>query len=265
METVDDWGLLLSHAEVAVKSATREGEKMRQLCSVLLVGLLAISGLVACNKHGKKLTFKKGEVFYKSPVTKAQAHNFGTFMVKMKYFDNSKRKSVQLLKVGGTYQVRFVVNKSVVRKPGILVGFQAIASMTSGEVFEHTPVEVHLCDKKLKSFKTLGPFKSFGHKVEAAKGEVYYLEPVTKPEAEKLAQLLKKIRYFDGKHKSIQMLRKGTLTQLRFVVHADAEKNPKTLPAFKQLGTNIQTALFPKGKVEVHLCDPAFNTVKVVP
>ncbi len=101
--------------------------------------------------------------------------------------------------------------------------------------------------------------------MEAAKGEVYYLEPVTKPEAEKLAQLLKKIRYFDGKHKSIQMLRKGTLTQLRFVVHADAEKNPKTLPAFKQLGTNIQTALFPKGKVEVHLCDPAFNTVKVVP
>jgi hypothetical protein len=236
---------------------------MRRLCAILLV-LLTISGLAACNKHGKKLTFKKGEVYYKAPVTKAQASKLGTFLVKQRYFDNTTRKSVQLLKVGSAYQVRFVVKKSVLDKPKVVTSFKAIGAFVSGEVLQNASVEVHFCDKNLKTFKNLGTFTSYGDKVVVNKGEVFYRKPVTQGEAEMLAQMLKKWSYFDGTPKSLQMIRKGALTQLRFVIKKGVDKNPKMISGYKRIGRMIKAALFSDGKVEVHFCDEAFTTIKVL-
>jgi len=236
---------------------------MSRLFAILL-GLLTVSGLVACNKHGRKLTFKKGEVFYKSPATKAEATELGDFLVKMKYFDDTTRKSVQLLKVGDRYQVRFVVKESVVEKPSVVLGFQSIGNLVSGEVFAGASVEVHLCDKKLETIKTLGPFVGLGHKVELDKGEVYYRSPVKKPEAEKLAKLLKKLGYFNGIPKTVQLLRKGALTQLRFVVNTSKAKEPQIVAAFRDIGAQVKRTLLSEGKIEVHLCDIALNTVNTI-
>lgn len=236
---------------------------MHRFFAVLLV-LLAVGGLAACNKHGKKLTFKKGEVYYKPPVTKAEASKLGEFLVKQRYFDNSTRKSVQLLKSGSTYQVRFVVKKSILDKPKVVRSFKAIGAFVSGEVLNNAPVEVHFCDKNLKTFKNLGTFTSYGDKVVVNKGEIFYRKPVTKGEAEMLAQMLKKWAYFDGTPKSLQMIRKGALTQLRFVIKKGVEKNPKMIAGYKKIGSMIKAALFSDGKVEVHLCDEAFTTIKVL-
>lgn len=232
--------------------------------SAILLALLAVSGLLACNKHGKKLTFKKGEIYYKPPVTEAEAKKLGNFLVKRGYFDNTRRKSVQLLKVESKYQVRFVVKKSVLDQPRLLNSLSGMGSLASGEVFNNAPVVVHLCDKMLKTFKRLGPFTGYGDRVELDKGEVFYQKPVTKAEALKLAQLLKKEGFFDGKAKSVQLQRKGDVTQLRIVIKPGIEKQPAMITGFQQLGKRLKRDLSITGTVEVHLSDEAFKTIKVV-
>jgi len=230
----------------------------------ILIALLMVSGLVACKKHGRKLTFKKGEVFYKSSVTKAEATKLGNYLVRTTYFNDTTRTSVQLRKVGDTYQVRFVVKESVVKEPAVIVGFQSIGEQASGEVFGNASVEVHLCNKKFKTLKTLGPFFGHGNKVELDNSEVYYRSPVKKPEAEKLAKLLKKLGYFKRQPKTVQLLRKGAITQLRFMVNTKMAKKPHIVAAFKEIGAQVMRALLGEGKFEVHLCDIALNTVTVI-
>lgn len=230
----------------------------------ILIALLTVSGLVACNKHGRKLTFKKGEIFYKSPVTKAEATKLGNFLVNMKYFNDRHRTSVQLRKVGDTYEVRFVVKPSVVDDPSAITGFQSIGALVSGEVFGNAPVEVHFCDKNLKTLKTLGPFVGHGKKVELDNSEVYYRSPVKKSEAEKLAQVLKKLGYLGRQPKTVQLLRKGATTQLRFMIDTKQAKKPHIVAAFRKIGGQAMRALLGEGKFEVHLCDIAMNTVNVI-
>jgi hypothetical protein len=236
---------------------------MRRLC-VILLGLLAVSGLLACDRYGKKLTFKKGEVYYKPPVTKAEAYKLGNLLVKRGYFDNTRPKSVQILKVGSTYQVRFVVKKAILGKPRLINSLEAMGALASGEVFNNAAVEVHLCDEKLKTYKTLGPIVGHGNRVELNKGEVFYQKPVTQAEAEKLAQILKKLGYFKGQPRSVQIRRRGDVTQLRVVIKPGVEKNPEMIASYRLFGTWIKRDLPAKGAVEVHLCDEAFKTLKIV-
>jgi len=230
----------------------------------IFIALLAVSGLVACKTHGKKLTFKKGEVFYKKPVTKAEATKLGNFLVGLTYLNDRHRTSVQLLKVDGTYQIRFVVKGAVPDDPKVLLGFKSIGPQASGELFGGASVEIHLCNKKLKTLKSLGTFVSYGKKVALDGSEVYYRPPVKKAEAEKLAQVLKKVGYLRKQPKSVQLLRKGAIVQVRFMVDTEAAKKPHIKAAFREIGGKVKRAMVGDGKFVVHLCDIAMNTVAVI-
>jgi len=106
---------------------------------------------------------------------------------------------------------------------------------------------------------------SYGEKVEFGDSEVYYKDPATQAEAQKLGEFLEKNGYF-GKDKgnSVQLKKENDTYQVRFAVKEDAWKEAKYKLAFMLMRFQLKTAVFPGEKVEVHLCDDHLKTQHVV-
>lgn len=126
--------------------------------SILALPLVAVAplGLLGCESPGKKLTFGKGEVYYKDPVTEAQAKKLGDFLKgEVEYFNDSDERSVQVIKDGGTFVVRFVVKDGAENDEKALVGFKALTIAFSSMVFEGAMTRVELTNDRLKTMKAL--------------------------------------------------------------------------------------------------------------
>jgi hypothetical protein len=120
----------------------------------LIIMALAIA-LTACNDYGKKLTFKKGEVYFKGDITEKEAQKLGDYLLGQEYFDDQTTKSVQLIKKDGNYVCRFVVDKNKVTT-AIEEGFKLLKEMISVNVFEKKKTIIELCDEKLVTVMVIG-------------------------------------------------------------------------------------------------------------
>ncbi len=122
---------------------------------VTVLAILLAFGL-ACNQYGEKLEFNGGELYYTKNVAEAEARKLGEYLVKEEFYDG-KEKTVQLDKEGGTYQFRMVVIEDKRNDESTLEIFKTFASQLSTDVFNDAPVEVHVCDEKLKTLKIVKP------------------------------------------------------------------------------------------------------------
>jgi hypothetical protein len=133
---------------------------MRSMTRRSMLGLGLTGALLTlvpgCNPYGEKLTFGKGEVFYKEPVKKEEAEKLGKFLKdEVEFFDDTTQRSVQLLKDGSTYKVRFVVKEGVEKEDNTKAIFELMASGMSAAVFDGAPVQVELCNDRLETVKAL--------------------------------------------------------------------------------------------------------------
>lgn len=121
----------------------------------MLAGLLLSVALISGCGYGKKLEFNGGELYYTDNVNEESATRLGNYLVEKKFFDG-KKKSVQLDKQDGVIQFRMVVIEDYKsRKEFSPVIFQVMALQLSESVFDGQPVEVHLCDNKLKTLEVV--------------------------------------------------------------------------------------------------------------
>jgi hypothetical protein len=127
------------------------------LVSFALLPCLALASISGCgSNYGTKLTFKNGELYYTSGVTKDEADKLGNFLVKSGFFDGEK-KSVQLNKEDGTYQVRLVIKPGFENNAPYIEQCKQAAKEVSQNVFQGAPVVIHLCDDQLKTLKVVQP------------------------------------------------------------------------------------------------------------
>ena len=117
------------------------------------VMLVAVVGLAGC--FGKKLSFGKGEVYYKDPVTEAEATKLGNFLKTEQYFDDTTQKSVQLLKENDVFIVKFVVIEGAEKQEDAVNAFGIFAKQISKDVFGGGKVQVELTDSNLKTVKSI--------------------------------------------------------------------------------------------------------------
>ena len=106
---------------------------------------------------------------------------------------------------------------------------------------------------------------NYGERVENNKGEVFYKEPITKLQAENLAEYLKTIGYFEGTEKSVQLLEDGDKFTINFVLKEGEADKKETVEMFKNLSPSFSYDVFDGALVNIGLCDDNFNTLKFIP
>jgi hypothetical protein len=106
---------------------------------------------------------------------------------------------------------------------------------------------------------------NYGDKLEFGKGELYYKAPVSKELANKLGNFLLESGFFGNENAvSVQLLKENDTYQFRMVVQEGKEKDESLTDVFKLFGSQISEAVLGGAKLEYHLCDKYFKTLKVI-
>jgi hypothetical protein len=107
---------------------------------------------------------------------------------------------------------------------------------------------------------------SHGTEIQLRNGsQLYYTSAVTETEARQLANHLETQFLKDSSNRgTIQLHRSENTYQVRFVVKEWSETNDLTVLGFQVYGVRVSQEVFNGAPVEVHLCDPSFNTVRVL-
>lgn len=100
----------------------------------------------------------------------------------------------------------------------------------------------------------------YGEKVVHNAGDVYYKEPVTEEEANKLGKYLAENGYFDGIEKSVQLLKEGDYYTVNFVVKEGASSNPENINIFKSFSPILSYDVFDGAIVNVAMCNETFES-----
>lgn len=101
------------------------------------------------NPFGRRLAFQSTEIFYRPPVTKAQALRLKDFLVQSRSIPKH-RTMLQLLKVDQTWQLRVIVKEGVDGDPESMELFEEVAKRISKKVFDGEHLELHLCDPQFR-------------------------------------------------------------------------------------------------------------------
>lgn len=120
----------------------------------LLLTALALPFFSGCSSHGKKVTQQNVEVFYLSPVTKAEADKVLNYLIQAGWADGS-RKSVQLKKNGNRYEFRMVIKTGYDSNQSFLDACKEMTRELSRDIFNGAEVDVNLCDQHLKTIKVV--------------------------------------------------------------------------------------------------------------
>lgn len=122
------------------------------LASLLVLTLTALWG--CGNKYGTELKYGNGRLFYTPAVTETDAKKLGDYLNGLRFFDGAE-KSAQIDKQGEKYEFRFPVKKEFENDEAFLANSKQTCKELSAQVFGGAPVEVHLCDNKLKTLRVV--------------------------------------------------------------------------------------------------------------
>ena len=95
-------------------------------------------------------------------------------------------------------------------------------------------------------------------------GELYYTTAVSLSEAERLGRFLVSEEYFSGNRKTVQLTKTGSTYEVRMVIKKGLEQDQEFLDLARQFATEISLGVFGGETVDIHLCDDALNTLRVV-
>jgi WD40 repeat protein len=108
----------------------------------------------AADGLGKVLEFNGGEIHYPASVPEADARKLGNYLVKRGVFDGTKR-TIQLNKVGTTYEVRAVVQKDTENNPGLTDFFKSLGKELRDNLFKGSNLVVHICDNQMRTLRVI--------------------------------------------------------------------------------------------------------------
>ncbi len=238
-------------------SRTRHPMAIHLKAAVVLLGILT-----ACSGYGRKYEVNQGEVFYKSPVTKAQAKSLGDYFVAEGYFDGTP-SSVQLLKRGDGYRLRFVVQEGVEENLDYLYLFRHLAGLVSSNVLNAARVDVDLCDR---TFKTVHEIEgiNYGTKLALEGNSIYFTDPVSEEDARRFGDYLLEIGFFSGDGYMVLLKKDESGFQFHYPLKQALEDTAGYFEAVKIVAGSLSQEIFAGQRVSVHLCDEYFNVENVI-
>jgi len=112
--------------------------------------------LLTCNdSYGTLITYDDSDLYYTSNITSHEAHKLGTYLVEGEFFTPGNTVSVQIDKTGKTYEFRMVVKKGIEKDPEYIEIAKLMAYALSEDVFNGSPVDIHLCDPYFETIRVV--------------------------------------------------------------------------------------------------------------
>jgi hypothetical protein len=204
------------------------------------------------------MMFGKGELYYSEPVTSDEAHRVGTILVQEEFFSDDWSSTACFYFGQGRYRLRLVISPEYVEDPFTAIQFGFVGKQIDRRVLAGRPVDVEFADEQLNLIKIVPPsaIMMFG------KGELYYSEPVTAAEANKVGAWLWQSGYFsDDRGTSVHLSRKAGVFQLKFVINPSRQADPEVRAAFMDIGRGIAAEALDGHPTDMHLCDGNFTTL----
>ncbi len=126
---------------------------MKNLAKIFFIATI-IFVAAGCSDRGKEKEFKGVQLFYKPEITEAQVDALGKYLIASGFADG-KKKTVQITKPKDVYQFRMVIAEGYEKDEEYADIVKKFAGFISEEVFSRQKVEVHLCDKYLKTLRVI--------------------------------------------------------------------------------------------------------------
>jgi hypothetical protein len=229
------------------------------LCVLPVLFLFIFSG---CTNLGKEKIFDGVQVYHTDKVTDAEADSLGNYLVRDGFADG-QAKTVQLTKSGNTYQFRMVIKEGIENDPQYASVAKFMATMLSAKLFNGAPVEMHFCDKYMKTLKVLKA-DDYGKEVFFDGTGVFHSKDITDSEVNTLGKYLVDSKFADGNGKSVLLTKSGNIYQFRFVVKSGIEKDPSYQKTGSIFASDLSTHVFNASPVEVIMCDSYFKPLLTV-
>lgn len=231
----------------------------------LLVAFLVAAGLVACSNYGKKVKVEgtKGEVYYKgSGVNESDARRLGDYLKNAGFFQSDKPASIQLVRDGDVYTVRFVYNKEYYEKNKNLEDvFKSMAVRMSKELFNGKKVNIALANNHMKDYTTI-PYEEVVEKTgdavpanevfakedyehESAGGVDFYWKGISDDDSKRIADYIVQNGAFAGGTSEIYMTKQGDRYFLRFPVQNQYLSDPAVVSQVEKVSKEIKDNVFP--------------------
>lgn len=129
----------------------------RNMISASLI-LISLQIMTGCGQsYGKMLEFNGGDLYYTGGINEDEANKLGQYLVTEKFYDGNE-KTVQIRKNGNTYEFRMVIKKGLDNDQEFIQIVKQFAKEISANVFEGNHVDVHLCDRHLKTLRVVVAF-----------------------------------------------------------------------------------------------------------
>jgi len=104
--------------------------------------------------YGKKKIFNGTELYYTSSITSQEAEKMGDYLIESGFADG-ETKTVQINRVGNTYEFRMVVKKGIDQDQEYIDLGKQMAAEISQNVFNEKQVDVHYCDENLTTLRVM--------------------------------------------------------------------------------------------------------------
>ena len=127
---------------------------MKKIIKKSLCFLIPAFIIVSCNNYGTFLEFNGGELYYTSKITEREAYKLGEYLVDSEFFDG-ERKTVQIDRIGDTYEFRMVIKKGLEQDEEFIEIMKYSSKLLSQDVFNGYSVDMHLCDEYLNTIRVV--------------------------------------------------------------------------------------------------------------
>src|SRR5262249_1476228 len=155
----------------------------------------AVLYLLGVNSLGQRVEFGRGEEVYFKGVSKQEAERLGKVLQEVQYFNNQGAKTVQLLRRDGLTVGNLVARQSTWDQHTWVDGCASIGLLLEVKAFPGTPLEVGLCDERMKVRRTIA-IEPTARMMFGRQEELDYSSHL-KQEAEQLGKALQRLRVFD--------------------------------------------------------------------
>ena len=125
-----------------------------------LIYLLTIFAFYGCgNNNYEKKPLNKGELYYNNTVPQDIVGSLGNYINQCEVFTDGINKA-RLTKKDSTYELSLSVPPDKINSSSYQEYTEILATQLSEDVFDHSPVKIHLTDKNFNSKMTKSSSKS---------------------------------------------------------------------------------------------------------